>query len=151
MRYVLVADPAGKLRMEAFFCTDLEATPVQILRWGVMRWAVEVTFEEVRAHLGFETQRQWSDSAIARTAPVLLALFSLVTVLTLKLSQGGQSLVPVTAWYHKPEPTFADRLALVRRHLWHARYVMNSATEPEFALFPWETFEVLLHGFPLAA
>jgi hypothetical protein len=151
IRYVLVADQEGKLRMEAFFCTDLQATPEQILQWVVMRWSVEVTFEESRAHLGLETQRQWSDKAIARTTPALLALFSLVTVLTLKLSQGEQIPVPVTAWYHKPEPTFADCLALVRRHLWRARYLVNSATEPEFAQFPWETFEVLLHGFPLAA
>jgi hypothetical protein len=97
IRYVLVADPEGKLRMEAFFCTDLGATPVEILQWVVMRWSVEVTFEEGRAHLGLETQRQWSDLAIARTTPVLLALFSLVTVMALQLRQGGQIPVPVTA------------------------------------------------------
>jgi DDE superfamily endonuclease len=151
IRYVLVADPEGKLRMEAFFCTDLEATPVQILQWVVMRWSVEVTFEEGRTHLGLETQRQWSDQAIARTTPVLLALFSLVTVLTLKLSHGGEIPVPVTAWYRKTEPTFADCLALVRRHLWRARYLVNSAPEPEFMQFPREVFELLLTGFPLAA
>lgn len=151
IRYVLVCDLMGKRRIEAFFCTDVQATPVEILQWVVMRWAVEVTFAEGRTHLGLETQRQWSDHAIARTTPVLLALFSLVIVLALKLSQGGQIPVPVTAWYHKPEPTFADCLALVRQHLWRARYLVNSAPEPEFAQFPWETFEVLLHGFPLAA
>src|SRR5215469_17382581 len=37
----------------------------------------EVTFHEVRAHLGVETQRQWSDLAILRITPVLLRpLFS---------------------------------------------------------------------------
>jgi hypothetical protein len=151
IRYVLVADPEGKLRMEAFLCTDLEATPVEILQWVVMRWSVEVTLEEGRAHLGLETQRQWSDQAIARTTPVLLALFSLVTVLALKLSRDGQIPVPVTAWYHKVEPTFADCLALVRRHLWRARYLVNSATEPEFVQFPQEAFELLLTGLPSAA
>jgi hypothetical protein len=151
LRYVLVADPEGKLRMEAFFCTDLEATPVEILQWVVMRWSLEVTFEEARAHLGVETQRQWSDQAIARTTPVLLALFSLVTVLALQLSQGGKIPVPVTAWYHKAEPTFADCLALVRGHLWRARYLVNSAPEAEIMQFPREAFELLLHGFPLAA
>ena len=98
IRYVLVADPEGKLRMEAFFCTDLEATPVESLQWVVRRWSVEVTFEEGRAHLGLETQRQWSDQAIARTTPVLLALFSLVAVLALQLSHGRKIPVPVTAW-----------------------------------------------------
>jgi len=151
IRYVLVADPEGKLRMEAFFCTDLQATPEQILQWVVMRWSVEVTFEEGRAHLGLETQRQWSDQAIARTTPVLLAVFSLVTVLALKLSQGGQIPVPVTAWYHKAEPTFADCLALVRRHLWRARYLVNSTPEAELMQFPREAFELLLTGLPLAA
>jgi hypothetical protein len=151
IRYVLVADPEGKLRMEAFFCTDLEATPVAILQWVVLRWSVEVTFEEGRAHLGLETQRQWSDQAIARTTPVLLALFSLVTVLALKLSQGGQIPVPATAWYHKEEPTFSDCLALVRRHLWRARYLVNSAPEAEIMQFPREVLDLFIQGVPLAA
>lgn len=151
IRYVLVSDPEGRLRMEAFFCTDVQTTPVEILQWIVMRWSVEVTFEEVRAQRGFETQRQWSDKAIARTSPVLLALYSLVTLLALQLSQGGLIPVEATAWYHKPEPTFVDCLALVRRHLWRARYLVNSAAEPEFVQFPREVFERLLTGFPLAA
>jgi DDE superfamily endonuclease len=151
IRYVLVADPERKLRMEAFCCTGLEATPVEILQWVVMRWSVEVTFEEARAHLGFETQRQWSDRAIARTTPVLLALFSLLTVLALQVSQQGRIPVPMAAWYHKPEPTFADCLALVRRHLWRARYLVNSTAEAEFMLFPGEALDLLIHGCPLAA
>ena len=151
IRYVLVADPEGKLRMEAFFCADLQATPVEILQWVVMRWSVEVTFEEARAHLGMETQRQWSDQAIARTTPVLLALFSLVTALALQLTQDEPIPVPVTAWYHKAEPTFADCLALVRRHLWRARYLVNSAPESEFVPFPQEAFDLLLTGLPSAA
>jgi hypothetical protein len=98
IRDVLVADPAGKLRLEACFGTDLEATPEPILRWVVRRWSVAVTCEAARAHLGVETPRQWSDRAIARTTPVLLGLFSLVTVLALPWRQDGQSPVPVTAW-----------------------------------------------------
>ena len=151
IRSVLVCDPEGKLRMEAFFCTDLQATPTQILEWVVMRWSVEVTFEEARAHLGMETQRQWSDHAIARTTPVLLALFSLVTVLALRLTQGGKIPVPVTAWYHKAEPTFSDCLALVRWHLWRAQYVVNSTPEAECMQFPRGALELLIHSIPLAA
>jgi len=151
IRFVIVCDAQGKLRMEAFFCTDLQATPVEILQWVVRRWSVEVTFEEGRAHLGLETQRQWSDRAIARTTPALLALFSLVTLMALQLSQGGHIPVPVTAWYHKAEPTFGDCLALVRGHLWCARYLVNSAAEPEFVQFPRKAFECLLTGLPFAA
>jgi hypothetical protein len=151
IRYVVVADPAGKLRMAACFGTDLEATPVEIWPWVVMRWSGEVTCEEGRAHLGWETQRPWSDNASARTTPVLLALFSLVTILALRWSSGGQIPVAATAWYHKAEPTFADCLALVRRHLWPARYLLNSTPEAESMQFPPEVFDLLIHGIPLAA
>jgi hypothetical protein len=151
IRFVLVRDPEGKLQDAAFFCTDLQATPAQILHWVVMRWSVEVTFEEVRAHLGVETQRQWSDLAIARTTPVLLGLFSLVTVLALRLSPNGRIPVEATAWYHKTEATFGDCLILVRRHIWRARYFAHSAPEADYVHFPREAFEVLLTDLPLAA
>jgi hypothetical protein len=151
MRVVLVADPEAKLRMEACFCTDLQATPVEILRWVVMRWSVEVTCEEARAQLGLETQRQCSPLAMARTTPVLWALFSIVTLLALRLSPGASIPVEVTAWYHKPEPTFVDCLALVRRHLWYARYVVNAAPEAAFVQFPQEAFELLRTSLPLLA
>jgi DDE superfamily endonuclease len=151
IRYVLVWNPEGKLQMDAFFCTDLQATPAQILEWVVMRWSVEVTFAEARAHLGVETQRQRSDRAIARTTPVLLALCSLVTLVALRWRQDGPIPVQATAWYHKAEPTFADCLALVQRHLWCARYLAHSATGAECLQFPREAVDLLIHGFPLAA
>jgi DDE superfamily endonuclease len=151
MRFVIVCDPAGKPRMAAFFCTDLETTPVEILHGVVRRWSIEVTFEEARAHLGLETQRQWSDQAIARTTPVLLALFSLVTVLALPLSHGGQVPGRATAWYRKDEPTFSDCLALVRRHLWRARYSVNSTPGAECLQLPQVALDLLIHGVSFAA
>jgi DDE superfamily endonuclease len=151
IRLVLVGDPEGKLRMEAFCCTDLQATPVQILPWVVMRWSVEVTFEEGRAQLGLETQRQWSDQAIARTTPVLLGLFSLVTLLALQLSHNGQIPVPITAWYRTAEPTFSDCLGLVRQHLWRARSLVHSTPEAACRQFPQEALDLLIHRLSLAA
>ena len=80
-----------------------------------------------------------------------MALFSLVTLLALRLSHGSQIPVPATAWYHKAEPTFADCLTLVRQHLWRAQYLVHSALEPDFVRFPRQAFERLFTGFPLAA
>ena len=151
IRFVLVRDPEGKLQDAAFCCTDRQATPEQILHWVVMRWSVEVTFEEARAHLGVETQRQWSDLAIARTTPVLLGLFSLVTVLALRLCPTGQVPVETAAWYHKPEATFVDCLTVVRRQLWRARYLVTSAPKADLVQLPREAFECLLNDLPLAA
>ena len=80
IRWVLVRDPKGQFPPQAFLCTNLAATPTEILNWFRQRWQVEVTFEELRAHLGVETQRQWSELAILRTTPALFGLFSLVTL-----------------------------------------------------------------------
>lgn len=151
IRFVLVRDPEGKLPDAAFLCTDLQASPTQILAWVVMRWSVEVTFAEARAHLGLETQRQWSERAIARTTPVLFGLFSFVTLLALRFCPSGQLPVETTAWYHKSQASFSDCLTLVRRQLWRARYLENSAPTADLVQFPRETLECLLDDLPLAA
>jgi DDE superfamily endonuclease len=119
IRWLLVRDPSGELDPQAFLATDLNAHPRDILAWFVSRWQVEVTFEEVRAHLGVETQRQWSDKAILRTTPALLALFSIVTLWTHDLAK-SRALKPRTAvWYPKSVLTFSDAIAAVRREIWH--------------------------------
>jgi len=118
IRWVLIRDPQGIFKPQALLCTNLTADPVQIVTWFVMRWQLEVTFHEVRAHLGVETQRQWSDLAIARTTPALLGLFSLVTLAANCLTKEGTLPVAQAAWYAKTLPTFADALAIVRQDLW---------------------------------
>jgi hypothetical protein len=121
IRWVLIRDPLGKFATQALLCTDQEADPLQILLWFARRWQMEVTFHEVRDHLGVETQRQWSERAIARTTPALLGLFSLVTLMAhehYRHETTPLAPVPVAAWYTKTMPTFSDALALVRHHLW---------------------------------
>jgi hypothetical protein len=118
VRWVLIRDPEGKFKTQALLCTDLEADPEKILSWFVMRWQLEVTFQEVRRHLGFETQRQWSDMAIRRTTPALLGLFSLVTLFAHRQLRGAAGIFRRAGWYHKRHPTFSDALALVRKELW---------------------------------
>jgi hypothetical protein len=119
LRWVLVRDPDGTLEPKGFLCTDQQVSPTDILRWFVRRWSVEVTFEEVRRHLGVETQRQWSDLAILRATPCLLGLFSLVTLMADRSWQAGRPPVPrQSAWYAKVNPTFSDALAAVRIALW---------------------------------
>jgi DDE superfamily endonuclease len=118
VRWVLIRDPEGAFKTQAFLCTDLEADPQMILRWFVMRWQLEVTFQEMRRHLGFETQRQWSELAIRRTTPALLGLFSIVTLFAHQRMRRSMQAIRKAAWYRKSRPTFADALALVRKELW---------------------------------
>ena len=120
IRWVLIRDPAGTFPTQALLCTDLLAAPEQILAWFVQRWQLEVTFHAMRAHLGMETQRQWTPLAIARTTPALFGLFALVTLLAHSEMLDQTTPLPHTAWYAKSLPTFADALALVRRRCWAA-------------------------------
>jgi hypothetical protein len=113
-----VRDPTGELEPQAFLCTDLDAAPLDILRWFVRRWSIEVTFAEVRRHLGVETQRQSSEPAIDRTTPVLLGMFSLITLWANEHYKTQAPTVRISSWYRKSLPTFSDALANIRRQLW---------------------------------
>jgi hypothetical protein len=141
IRWVIVRDPTGKREARAYLCTDPDMDPVEIVRLYVRRWSVEVTFEEARRHLGVETQRQWSDLAIARTTPCLLALFSIIALLADRLQQRQLLHVRSAAWYPKTLPTFSDAIAAVRRHLWASANLSHSHSEGECNLIP----EPLLH------
>jgi hypothetical protein len=128
LRWVLLRDPAGQFDPQALLCTDPDREPLQIISWFVQRWPVEVTFREVRDHLGVETQRQWSDRAITRTTPCLLGLFSLTALLGTRLSTHTKRAVAAAAWYHKAQPTFADTLAAIRKEIWAAQgFAMSRA------------------------
>jgi len=120
VRWVLIRDPQEekKFDTQALLCTDLDADPVRIISWFVRRWQMETTFQEVRQHLGFETQRHWSERAIQRTVPALLGLFSVVALLAHRYMAKGEGTVRGAAWYDKSYPTFSDALVLVRRQLW---------------------------------
>ncbi len=131
IRWILVRDPKGKFETKAFLCTDQSAEPVQILKWFIRRWQVEVTFQEVRAPLGVETQRQWSDKAIARTTLILLGLFSWVTLLARQSQKDGKLPIRQASWYAKQLPTFSDAIALVRSRIWHHWGFCMSPLEPD--------------------
>lgn len=151
IRWVLIRDPQGQFEPQALLCSDQQASSQAILEWFVLRWQLEVTFHEVRAHLGVETQRQWSDLAILRTTPALLALFSLVTVFAHQLLQDQPLPVRQAAWYRKTLPTFSDTLAFVRQHLWPVTLFCMSPVKPDLVEIPRALFERLTDTLAFAA
>lgn len=153
LRWVLVRDRAPKhpFATQAFFATDQTAAARQIVEWFVLRSPEEVTFEEVRAHLGVETQRQWSALAIARTTPALLGMFSLVTLIGYQLTVDHPMPVRTAAWYTKRTATFSDVIALVRRHLWTSLKYTNSACKSGYVPIPSEVLHGLIDTFCYAA
>jgi len=113
----------------------MQSSPEQILQWFILRWNVEVTFEELRAHLGVETQRQWSDLAIERTTPALFGLFSLVVLMALEIIKTVPVPIRSRAWYQKKEATFSDILAMVRKNLWISRLFTSSGENTTLSPF----------------
>ena len=151
IRWVVIRDPQNKFRPQALLSTDLALSSTQIVTSFVHRWQVEVTFQEVRTHLGGETQRQWADQAIARTTPTWLGLFSVVTLLAHSLA-AHQNVAPrQAAWYAKATPTFADALALVRSHLWRHTHVSLSQKDYDLIQIPRPLFECLTDTLCYAA
>jgi len=118
VRWVYVHDIQGTHRDDWLFSTDLSLTPAQIVSLFTGRWSIETTFQEVRAHLGFETPRQRVANSVLRMAPCLLGLFSLVSLIYARHSQHHAPQVRSSPWYAKTEPTFSDAIATVRRLLW---------------------------------
>lgn len=151
IRWVLIRDPEGPFAPQALLCTDQHADPARIIAWFVLRWQVEVTFHEVRTHLGVETQRQWSDLAILRTTPALLGLVSLVTIFARQLLEADPFPVRQAAWYTKALPTFSDTLAFVRQHLWPSTFFCRSSSEHDVVTIPRVLFDRLVDTLAFAA
>jgi hypothetical protein len=136
IRWVLIRDPQERFKPPALMSTTLEHTCEQILAWFVRRWTMEVTWEEARAHLGMETQRQWNARAIARTTPALVSLYSIITLTAHLLIEKGATCVRSTVWYSKTRPTFSDAIAWVRRLLWDHIHFSTSQQETDMIQIP---------------
>ena len=136
IRWVLVRDPQAHFEPQALLCTDLTVDPVQILAWFVLRWRLEVTWQEARTPLGMETQRQWKGPAIARTTPALLGLISIVTWLAGQLAQEHALPVRPARWYRQLLPTFAEAIAVVRQHVWTSTHCYMSPATADMVEIP---------------
>ena len=148
---MIVLDPKDNAA-EAFFSTDAEAIPAQIIHWFVLRWNIEVTFFEMRAHLSMEMQRQWSDKAIARSTPSLMALFSLVCLFAKEMLKTQVLPVASAAWYNKKgQATFSDIIAHVRRSIWEKKYFDESASNDDYVKIKLESMNALIDQLVRAA
>ncbi|MCX7124431.1 MAG: hypothetical protein NTU49_01495 [Gammaproteobacteria bacterium] len=106
----------------------------------------------MRAHLGMETQRQWSDKAIARTTPSLMALFSLTCLFALEMLKTQVLPVAFTEWYNKKgQATFSDIIAFVRRSIWAKKYFNDSWFEEDYVKIRRDEWESLIDQLARAA
>ena len=151
VRWVFVRDVQGTHRSEYFYTTDLTLSLTQIVSWFTARWPIETTFQEVRAHLGFETPRQHVASSVLRTAPCLLGLFSIICLVFAEHTRSHQIDIRTTEWYHKTEPTFSDAIAAVRRLFWHESVFAKAPYHKGFKKLPPKLRNLLLDYLSQAA
>ena len=146
IRWALTHDPRGQLEPRAYFTTRPDDEPAQVLQAFLKRWTIETTFEESRAHLGIETQRQWSDLATERETPCLLGLYSVVTWIGHLLQRAEGLPIRAASWYPKTQTTFSDVLAAVRRHCWSVLDIRTSPHDPACVVIPRDQLDRLLNA-----
>jgi len=150
LRVVLVKTPDGKNVAETFFSTDVSNYPKQIINWFVLRWNIEVTLEESRSRLGDETQRQWSYKAIQRTTPLLMGLYSLLTLVAFETK--AILVHETTSWYDKNgELTFVGILVTDRQSIWSKKYLSKSRITYDSLKFTDQEANSLIYHLAMAA
>ena len=132
IKWVLMIDPEGDLDPLPLMCTDFSMAAERIIELYVLRWNLEVTFREVREHLGVETQRQWSDKAIAKTTPVLMGLYTVVCLIANRIHESHALEIEQTAWHEKKNATFSDLIRSVRMMIWRDNLICR---KPFFECF----------------
>jgi hypothetical protein len=120
LRIVVVRDPSGRRRAEAFFCTDLTVDAACMLEGYAHRWTIEVAFHDQKQFLGFEDSQNQTPEAVARTAPLAGITYDLVLLWYAgRVQQGLATGWLIRPWYRaKATPSFLDMLTAVRQASW---------------------------------
>lgn len=133
IRWVLIKDPLNEAEATVLFSTNIDHSAKRIMEIFVLRWPIEVMFEESRRHLGIETQRQWSDKGIERTTPCIFGSYSTIVLMAYKLSKETKSKIPIqgTSWYNKSYVTFSDVLHYVKMSILREKYFPKFGSKAE--------------------
>ena len=135
VQIVVVRDPTGKRRDEAFFCTDPAADARFILEAYARRWCLAVTFHDAKQFLGFADPQCQTPRAVQRTAPFAFLVYDLVLLWFAEHAHAAPgSAWPVRPWYrHKAAPSFVDMLTALRGALGPPRFWEPACAAPRLA------------------
>ena len=150
IRWVFTHDPQED-HDDYFYTTDPTRSPIQIIESFAGRWNMEVSFEEVRAHLNFESTRMRCENSVKRAGAMLLGLFSIVSLIYAQIASKTKVTVYGTPCYHKTNPTFADALAAVRKLLWQKVILQHVPGGNVVAKLPLPAWQMLLDHLAAAA
>jgi len=151
IRWVFVHDLDGTHEDRYFYSTDPAMIPQQIVTLYTGRWSIEVTFQEVRRHLGFATPRSWKRNSVLRTAPCLLGLFSLVCLIYHRHTRGKGTAPAQSPWYTKRQVSFSDAITFVRRLLWQRTVFQGPIPQEVLEKLPSKLRQMLLEHLSRAA
>lgn len=143
-------DRQGAYRDDCVISTDVSLAPERIVSLSTRRWSIKVTYEEVHAHLGFETMCQRSRKSVLRAAPCLLGLFGVVSLAFHTHARRHKVLSACAAWYDKPEITFSDAIAAIRADLWRVTVFRNSNFNDHIAKSDKPARTLLFHALAYA-
>ncbi len=93
-------------------------SPLEIIRHFVERWTIEVTFEESKRFLAVESTRNRKKESVLRSFPLLMGLFSLISLWYFDRFKKQPKVTTAQAWYPKTQPTFADAISTMRKEIW---------------------------------
>lgn len=131
IRWILTRDPENGNKLTALFITDFGICAKDAIELFVGRWPIETTFQEVHQHLGLETIHTWSDLSINRTAPAIIASYSVACLIShASEKETGVKIVPeTTAWYRKETVTFSDVMIYLRMLIFNHKYFTQCGTK----------------------
>lgn len=128
IRWVITKDPKGENKPIAILVTDFKVCAKWAIALFVGRWSIETTFQEINQHLGLETIQTWSDTSINRTAPTIIASYSLACLIVNKsVTETGIAITPqTTSWYEKKAVTFSDVMVYLKLLILNKKYFSQS-------------------------
>lgn len=124
VRVVVTRDPSGKWRNDCFFTTDPSMTETEVVETIALRWTLEVTFRDAKQALGFEEPQNRTPKAVERTAPMAMALHSLVVLWYARVGDDVRKRwFPEPPWYSRKKranrtASFQVMLATLRQASW---------------------------------
>jgi hypothetical protein len=129
IRWVLTKDPSSENKPLAILVTDFRLCAEQVVELFVGRWPIETTFQEINQHLGLETIHTWSDLSVNRTAPTIIASYSIACLVVNESTKDtGIEISPEkTAWYSKNTVTFSDVMVYFKLLILNNRYFSQSS------------------------
>lgn len=151
IKLVFVRDPKGKRPDECLYSTHINASEKEIIEEVVLRWNIEVTFEELREYLNVESMKNWTEDSVKKQTHLVFSLYSITAVWFSKFIKTGQVNPFRETWYQKEYFTFSDALGYLRREIIQDFIYTTATRKQDQYLIPRRSLDFLIANLARAA